>query len=182
MHGPAIAQHQPFVGNRGDIGIVCDDHERDASVFAYLQQQIEHVAAVRAVEIAGRFVGEDQRRIVGQRPRDRDALLLAARQLRRIVMTAIVQSDFVEQRLRARRGIATAGDLHRHLDVLDRRQRRHQVEELKDEADLLAAQPRQRVFIEPGDVGPPIGSSRSMRNRGRRSGPAALTCRFPMVR
>ncbi len=47
------------------------------------------------------------RRIVGQRPGDGDALLLAARQLRRIVMRAIGQADFVEQRIaraRWRRG------------------------------------------------------------------------------
>ena len=33
------------------------------------------------VEIAGRLVGEHQRRLVGERPGDRDALLLPAREL-----------------------------------------------------------------------------------------------------
>ena len=108
--------------------------------------------AVGAVEIPGRLVGEHQRRIVGQRARDRHALLLAARELRRIVMAAIVQPHLVEQRLGAGGGIGAARDLHRHLDVLERGQRRHQVEELEDEADLLAAQARQRVFVERGDV------------------------------
>ena len=45
--------------------------------------------AVGAVEIAGRLVGQDDRRIVGQRAGDGDALLLAARELRRIVMAAV---------------------------------------------------------------------------------------------
>ena len=41
---------------------------------------------VVAVQVSGRLVGEQERRIVGERARDRDALLLAARELRRIVM------------------------------------------------------------------------------------------------
>ena len=85
------------------IGIVRHEHQRDRRARCDLQQQIEDVPAVGAVEIAGRLVGEDERRIVGQRARDRDALLFAAGQLRRIVMAAVVQADFVEQRLRARR-------------------------------------------------------------------------------
>ena len=146
---PPVAQHQPRVGHRGQFGSCVTRTSVTLRACAYLQQQVDDVPAVRAVEIAGRLVGQDQRRIVGQRARDRDALLLAARELRRVVMPAIVQPDFVEQRLRARRRIPPAGDLHRHQDVLERRQRRHQVEELEDEADLLAAQPRQRVLVEP---------------------------------
>ena len=152
-------------------------------VLPYVQQQIEHVAPVRAIEIAGRLVGEDQRRIVGQRARDRNALLLAARELRRIVMAAIVQPDFVEQRLRARRRIAPAGDLHRHLDVFDRGQRRHEMKELEDEADLLAAQPRQRVFIQPRDF---LAADRDRAARRRiQTGDqirAASICRCPTDR
>ena len=55
------------------------------------------MAAGRRVEVAGRLVGQHDRRIVGERARDRDALLLAARQLRRIVMRAIGQPNLVEQ-------------------------------------------------------------------------------------
>ena len=53
--------------------------ERHLSLVTHLQQQIENVAAVRTIEVAGRFVGQNQRRIVGQRPGDGNALLLAAR-------------------------------------------------------------------------------------------------------
>ena len=83
-------------------------HQRGAARLAHGQQQVEDVAPVGGVEIPGWLVGEDQRRIVGQRARNGDALLLAARQLRRIVMPAIVQADLVEQRLRARARIAPA--------------------------------------------------------------------------
>ena len=44
---------------------------------------------VGAVEVSGGLVSEQQRRIVGERAGDGDALLLAARELRRIVMAAL---------------------------------------------------------------------------------------------
>ena len=48
-----------------------------------LAQQLHHRFAVLRVEVAGRLVGEQDRRVAGHRPRHRDALLLAARELRR---------------------------------------------------------------------------------------------------
>ena len=45
-------------------------------------------AAGRAVEVAGRFVGEHDGRIVGERARNRDPLLLAPGQLRRVMVAA----------------------------------------------------------------------------------------------
>ena len=67
-------------------------------------QQLHDVTAVGGVEIAGRLVGQHDRRIVGQRARERDALLLAAGQLRRIVMRAPGQPHFLEQRVGPRAG------------------------------------------------------------------------------
>ena len=107
------------------------------------EQQLDDVVAGGAVEIARRLVREHDHRLVGQRPRDRDALLLAARQLRRVVMAAILEPDFDEQAARARGGIAPPGDFHRHEDVLERGQRRDEMKGLEHEADLLAAQPRE---------------------------------------
>ena len=50
------------------------------------EQQIDDLLAGALVEIAGRLVGDQDRRIGRQRARQRDALLLAAGQLRRIMM------------------------------------------------------------------------------------------------
>src|SRR5881628_1887353 len=102
--------------------------------------------SVRAVEVAGRFVGEHDGRIVRQRARERDALLLASRQLRWIVMRPARQTNFVEQRLRARAGIARARDLHRDSDVLKRGQRGDEMEELEDESDLFSPELRELVL------------------------------------
>ena len=111
-------------------------------------QQIHDVAAVGGVQVAGRLVGEDDLRIIRERARQRDALLLAAGKLRRIVVRAAGQSDLLEQLLGPRPRVGDAGDLHRHRDVLVGGQRRDQVKELEDEADLFAAQLRQRVLAE----------------------------------
>jgi hypothetical protein len=86
---PAVTERQPGVGDRRDRRVVRHHHQRGFSRLTHLQQQIEDVLTVGGVEISSRLVGEDERRVVGQRPGDRDPLLLAARQLRRIVMPAI---------------------------------------------------------------------------------------------
>src|SRR5262249_43742758 len=89
---------------------------------------------------------------VGQRARNRDALLFAAGQLRRIVMAAIGKTHFVEQLPGASRRIAPAGDFHRNKYVLERRQRRNEMEELKHEPDLLAPQLCECILPEPRNV------------------------------
>ena len=81
-----------------------------------------------------------------QRAGDRDALLLAARQLGRAVLGAVAEPDPVEQlaaraaraRRRARPAIS-AGSSTFSSAVSERQQ----VEELEDEADVVAAQPGQ---------------------------------------
>ena len=58
---------------------------------------------VRAVEVAGRLVGEDDLRARAERAGDGDALLLAARQLRREMIGAMRQADLGQQAARRRR-------------------------------------------------------------------------------
>ncbi len=92
-----------------------------ARAAAHRQEQLEDVAPVGAVEVARRLVGEDERRIVGERPGDGDTLLLAARELRRIVMGALGQTHFLEQRRRALARVTPPDQLHRHQHVLQAR-------------------------------------------------------------
>ena len=72
-------------------------------------QQVDDLAAGLGVEVAGRLVGEDDQRPLGERPRDRDALALAARELRRPVGEPVAEPDPLERgrappRAAARRG------------------------------------------------------------------------------
>jgi hypothetical protein len=49
------------------------------------------------VEVGRRLVGQHQRRVTDQRPRDGCALLFAARHLRRLVVNSMPESDELEQ-------------------------------------------------------------------------------------
>ena len=59
-------------------------------------EQLEHVGRGVRVEVAGRLVADDQLRVGGERARDRDALLLAAGELRRQVVGLVAEADQVE--------------------------------------------------------------------------------------
>ena len=73
-------------------GIVRDEHERAAATLVHVHEQVDDLVAGHAVEIPRRLVGQQNRRIVRERARDRHSLLLAARQLRRVVPRAIGQT------------------------------------------------------------------------------------------
>ena len=77
----------------------------------------------RGVQVAGRLVAEDDRRVVDERPRDRDALLLSAGQLARGMAHPVAQADEVEQPPRLLDGASArhARVLRRERDVLQRR-------------------------------------------------------------
>ena len=87
----------------------------------HLAQEIVQRLGGVLVEIAGRLVGEEQRRAHHQRPRDRDALLFAARQHARPVLQPPGQPDALEEPRRALPALAVrpARDPQRHLGVLD---------------------------------------------------------------
>jgi hypothetical protein len=59
-----------------------DEDDGDAALVLEPLEDIHHLDAGAAVEVAGRLVREEDRRIVEQRTRDRDALLLPAELVR----------------------------------------------------------------------------------------------------
>ncbi len=85
---------------RGQFRVVRDHHDGGALAIDLLHQ-LHHAARHQRIEIAGRFVGEQQARGTGQRTRDRHALLLAAGELRRIVLDARCETDAAERLLDA---------------------------------------------------------------------------------
>ena len=89
-----------------------------------------------------------------ERARDRDALLLAAGELRRAVRAAVAEADDLDQLLEPLAVGLAARDRQRQHDVLLGRQHRQQVEELEDEPELVAAQLGQRAVVEPCELGP----------------------------
>ena len=106
----------------GERRIVRDHDDGLAVALVELLQQRHDLARRAAVEIAGRLVGEQQVRLVRQRARDRDALLLAARELPRPMVLAAAEAHRLEQRRGARLALGArhAGEHHRQRDVLRR--------------------------------------------------------------
>ena len=141
----AVADLQDAVGDRADLRVVRDDEERAVLLLGQRAEHLEDLAADLRVEVRGRLVGEQDRRLARQGPGDRDALLLAAGEIARQEALAVGQAHGVEHALGLgpRGGALEALDVQRVLDVLERRERGEEVELLEDEADRLLADRRQ---------------------------------------
>src|SRR5919204_571790 len=109
---------------------------------------------IRTVIVAAR-VADEERRVVHERARDRDALLLAAGELVGIRVHARAEPDEVQHlgHLAADRGPVLALHLERVGDVLGRGAVRQQLEVLEDTAHV-SAQKRHLRALEPREVAP----------------------------
>src|SRR3990167_4314100 len=84
-----------------------------------LPHEIVYGFARFPVEIAGRFVGEDDPRFVDERASDRDALPFTAGEFRRAMIQPIAETYAGEELLRPRERLTFTGsaDDRRHRDV-----------------------------------------------------------------
>src|SRR5213076_2488131 len=105
------------------VRIVRHHHDSLLELLVQPLEQREHLFGGLAVEVTRRLVGHEDRGIAGDGPRDRHPLLLAARELARIVAHPVGEAD---QR-------------KRRLDVLEGREHREQVVELEHEPDVGGA-------------------------------------------
>ena len=98
----AVAHASSAAGRaRGQARVVRrDDHGR-AVLGSEIREQVDDLPARRRVEVAGRLVGEHDARLDREGACDRDALLLAARQMRGQMVRALGQPDLGEQLERA---------------------------------------------------------------------------------
>ena len=145
----AVGETDHALGIGRDVGVMSHQHHRHALAVQF-DEQLHHLLGGGGVERAGGLVGQEQERLVDDGARDRDALLLSARELVGQVIHAIGQPHPLERahRLLAAQPAPLAGVDHRQLDVLQRVVARQQVEGLEDEADLLVAQRRELEFVE----------------------------------
>jgi hypothetical protein len=75
---------------------VGDDDQRLPGLVQAVEQP-EHLQGGLAVEVAGGFVGQDDERVVGQRPGDRGPLALAPGQRRGQEPRPVGQPDLLQQ-------------------------------------------------------------------------------------
>src|SRR4029453_15006093 len=125
---------------RGKIEIVGGNDRGHAPLAHELQELLENALGGRRIEIAGRLVGEKHLGTVGHGAGNSDALLLAARELRRAMIPALFETERAEQLLRPRLGLVAAHTENelRQDHILERRELGQEMMELIDEADLHA--------------------------------------------
>ena len=88
-----VAQGEDPVHMAGQLHVVRGDQGGDARGLGQIAQGFEHRLAGGRIQIAGRFVGQQQARTIGQGAGDGDALLFPARQLRRLVAQSLAQTQ-----------------------------------------------------------------------------------------
>ena len=85
----AVHDGDDAVGGGGELAVVGHDEDGAVSFVSEVAHDGPDILARVGVEIAGRLVGEDQHGIVGERPRDGDALgLTAGELLRQLVLVS----------------------------------------------------------------------------------------------
>src|SRR5579864_1348000 len=80
LDSPLGKSHDP-VGLLGDLRIVSDHHHSEPALAVQVAQEFEHTVAGGGIEVPGRLVGQENRRLARYRPGDRGALQLTAREL-----------------------------------------------------------------------------------------------------
>src|SRR5580693_10192888 len=93
----AIGQEDDPVRVRGPARVMGHHDNRLAEIGHRAPQEREQVRGGVRVEVAGGLVGEDEVRLVDQRPRARHALLLAAGQLIRAVGQPVADTQLLDQ-------------------------------------------------------------------------------------
>ena len=156
-----------------------DEDGRDPDRALDLTDRAPQLLANLRVERAERLVEQQHPRLMRERACERDALLLAARQLARQPFVVAVERDELQQLgaplapLRA----AHAARAQRELDVVRHGHVAEQRVVLKDEADLALLRAEAR------DVAPVQHDAAVIDRRlGRRLRAAACSCRCPRAR
>ena len=99
----AVADPDDAVGDPRGLRVVADDHGRAPVLAHELGERRVHLVGGRRVELAGRLVGEEHARPVRERRAERDALLLAARELRRQAVALLARGRRAPSSSSARR-------------------------------------------------------------------------------
>src|SRR5579859_1715939 len=136
LDNPSVVHVGDAVSKIEDAWVVRNDDEGPVRASCGASKQFHHTTPSLVIEIACRLVANDQLRFMYQRTRDGHALLLAAAELSRQCIKARAEINRFEYLFRAGlRALASdAVDQQRNGDILDRVERRQQVEELKHEA------------------------------------------------
>jgi len=130
----------------GDLLIVCDQHDGPAFRMQSAEE-LHDVAGGLAVEIAGRFVGEDDARFVDEGPGDGHPLPLATGKLVGPVMSPVPHADLVEdlEDPVSRARLRISGISQGKQGIAADAEAGQEIEGLEDESDLVRTNHRSPV-------------------------------------
>ena len=130
-----------------------DHHNRPAGVVERIEQ-VHDLEARGRVEVSGGFVGQDHMGVVDKGSGNGHALLLAARELVGAVAEPPAQAHELGQSQAELRTVGIGRSLigQRHRDVFHHAELLNQVVRLKHEAEVAAADTRERFIVERGDI------------------------------
>ena len=135
-----VAHLDDALTGSGCLRIVRDHYDRLIKSIVQLAKHLQNQFRVFRIEIAGRFVSQDNGRPVHDGARQRHALLLAARKLEWLVMHLVFQVQHSEN-LAPAVGIVRAVSMNAfgQPQVAFGCQRGEQIETLKDKSDFSPA-------------------------------------------
>src|SRR4051812_9421834 len=138
----------------GGFGIVRDHDDGFAGVAAEGAQDFQYFGGGSRIEIAGRFVGDDQTWVGDEGARDGDALFLAARKLFGQMMHARAEADEFEREFDLFAAFAAGKfcEQQRQFNVLECGEDGNEIEGLKNEPDVLISPISELGFVEARDV------------------------------
>ncbi len=117
-----------------------------------LEQQLADARSGGRIEISRRLIREQHSRPRYEGPRERDALLLAAGELARVVAGAAFQADPLEGLEGRAACIRARCQLQGKHDIFEGGQRRNEMKGLENEAHTLGSQARTSILIEPSEI------------------------------
>ena len=149
----AVLHARDALGGGGDV-VVVGDHQDRLPALVEAAEQLDHLVAALGVQGTRRLVREQEGRLVGEGPGDREALALPAGERARRGLGLVGQAEQVEQVPSPRLGRAPllARDHRRQGDVLEHGHALEEVEELEDDADVLPSHAGQLVLRLAGDL------------------------------
>jgi len=142
----AGAQSDDPVAAFGKRFVVGDEDKRGVVPRPGFEHKLDNLGAGVRVKVPGRLIGDQDRRFDHEGPRDRDPLLFAAGELRRVVMDAMAKADGRQFGFGFLEGLPVAREFQRHGDILQRRHVGNEMEGLEDDADVAAPELGELIF------------------------------------
>lgn len=153
-HYLAILQVDGAVGGAGKGLVVGDDDEGLTQTVAQVEEELVKFLLVMAVQTARRLVGQHYGRVVDEGTGHGHALLLAARQLARLMRLAVAKPHELQHLTGFGLCLASAltGDESGNHDIFQGCEFRQQLMELEDKADVTVAEGGELPLLQAGDL------------------------------